>query len=70
MVKFSQDCKQFDGDENIDFDELDDEALINNSIIIEDEQEPLIPNGRPQNAKRKLSLRKEIKKEPIHMIET
>ena len=38
MVKFSQDCKQFDVDENIDFDELDAEALVNNSIIIEDEQ--------------------------------
>ena len=50
MVKFSQDGKQFDVDENIDFDELDAEALVNNSIIIEDEQESLIPNGTPQNA--------------------
>ena len=70
MVKFSQDCKQFHVDENIAFDELDAEALVNNSIIIEDEQESLIPNVTPQNAKRKLSLRKEIKKQPIHVIET
>ena len=56
-VKFSQDCKQFDGDENFDFDKLDAEALVNNSIIIEDEQVSPIPKGTLTNAKRKLSLK-------------
>ena len=50
-VKFSQDCKQFDGDENFDFDKLDAEALVNNSIIIEDEQESPIPKGTLPKAK-------------------